>query len=56
VHQDQEHQPGSAGKGTVNIALFDLVNSYGNNVSPGEWGQFKVVAQKNSQGQWKVVW
>lgn len=46
----------SENKGSVNIALFDLVNSYGNNVSPGKWGKFKVVAQKNSQGHWKVAW
>jgi RNA-binding protein YhbY len=43
-------------KATAKVSLSRLVNKKGHAVQPGAWGEFSIVVQKNSAGQWRVNW
>lgn len=43
-------------KGSVKIAIVDLINIQGAPVEAGTWSRFEIVIRRNTTGQWKVVW
>ncbi|MFV2056212.1 MAG: protein kinase, partial [Thiohalomonadales bacterium] len=42
--------------GIASLKITNLINKQGSKIEPGDWSRFKIVAQRNNEGQWKIFW